>query len=250
MRVALEVRGPLGLMLAQSYVIEPLMSLAVARAGAVLLPSAGVALKENALLLIGRSRSGKSSLAARALAAGRQILGDDQVVVNASRDCLPFPRRLRVYPDLARTAPAAFAALGPSARGALTCLGRVNAITRGVVAPPLKVSVSTLAPDLAPARLPIGEVVVIRRSTVDRLSTEPLDQDELTTEAEDCLQGQRSAIFTVARLQAAFATLLGHERATLRSAFAAVPARRISVPVSWTAEEAVGRLAHELGLEQ
>jgi hypothetical protein len=250
MRVAVEVRGPLGLTLVQSYVLEPLVSLAAVRAGSVLLPSAAIALKGKALLLIGRSRSGKSSLAARALAAGLRILGDDQVLINASQDCLPFPRRLRLYPDLARTAPAAFAALRPSARSALAFLGRVNGITRGFVAPPLRVSASTLAAGSTPIRLPIGEIVVIRRAPVDALTTEYLDQGELGAEAEDSLHGQRSRLFSVTGLQAAFATLLAQERAIIGSALAAAPARRLLVPASWTAEQAVGRVAHELRLEQ
>ena len=43
MRVAVAVRGPLGLALVQSRVIEPLVSLAAVRAGSVLLPGAAVA---------------------------------------------------------------------------------------------------------------------------------------------------------------------------------------------------------------
>lgn len=250
MRVAVEVRGPLGFTLVQSYILEPLVSLAAIRAGSVLLPSAAISRNGKALLLIGRSRSGKSSLAARALASGLEVLGDDQILITAGNDCLPFPRRLRVYPDLARTAPAAFAALKPGARSALAVLGRVNALTRGFVAPPVKVSASTLSGGSAPSRLPIGEVVVIRRAPVTVLTSQELDQRELAAEAEDALQGQRSEIFSLASLEAASGRLLEEERAIAASALGAAPARRISVPASWTAEEAVGALARELGLER
>jgi hypothetical protein len=122
MRIAVAVRGPLGLALVQSQVIEPLVSLAAVRAGSVLLPGAAIAYGDRTLLLLGRSRSGKTSLAARALAAGLRVLGDDQVIINADRECLPFPRRLRLYPDLSLTAPAAFAALRPSVRTRLAAL--------------------------------------------------------------------------------------------------------------------------------
>ncbi len=250
LRVAVDVRGPLGLTLVQSYIVEPLLSLAAVRAGLALLPSAAIALNGKALLLIGRSRSGKSSLAARALAAGLRILGDDQVLINASHDCLPFPRRLRVYPDLMRTAPTAFAALRPSARGALAALGRVNALTRGFVAPPLRVKASTLGAGAAPTPLPIGEIVVIRRAPVDELRIEHLDHRELAAETEDALCGQRSEIFSLPGLQAATANLLAQERSIIASALAAAPARRVLVPASWQAEQAVGRLAQELGLER
>lgn len=250
MRVTVDVRGPLGLTLVQSYIVEPLLSLAAVRAGSVLLPSAAIALNGKALLLIGRSRSGKSSLAARALAAGFRILGDDQVLINSSQGCLPFPRRLRLYPDLTRTAPAAFAALQPSARGALAVLGRLNALTRGFVAPPLRVSASTVGAGTAPLPLPIGEVVVIRRAAVDELTTERLDHGGLIAESEDALLGQRSEIFSLTGLQTASATLLAQERAMIASALAPAPARRVLIPASWPAERAVGRLAHELGLER
>jgi hypothetical protein len=250
MRVAVEVRGPLGLALVQSYVIEPLVSLAAIRAGSVLLPGAAFARGRGALVLIGRSRSGKSSLAARALAAGLRVLGDDQVVINARQECLPFPRRLRLYPDLARTAPAAYAALRPSVRRKLAVLSHVNALTRGFVAPPLSVSASSLtAGATAAAPLAIGEVVVIRRAPVDTLTVEHLDQDELEAAAEDVLLGQRSQIFSVTGMQAAYGPLLSQERAIVSRALAAAPARLVVVPASWPAERAVGELAHELELQ-
>ncbi len=249
MRIAVAVRGPLGLALVQSRVIEPLVSLAAVRAGSVLLPGAAIAHGDRTLLLLGRSRSGKTSLAARALAAGLRVLGDDQVLVNADRECLPFPRRLRLYPDLARTAPAAFAALPPSVRGRLAALGRVSALTRGFVAPPVSVSASAFgaaAPD--PIRLLVGDVVVVRRAQGDTLTSERLDPQELEAETDDVLMGQRSEIFGVPGVRAAYETVLAEERAIISSALAAAPARRVLVPDSWTAEQAVEALARELEL--
>ena len=249
MRVVVAVRGPLGLALVQSQVIEPLVSLAAVRAGSVLLPGAAIAQGDRTLLLLGRSRSGKTSLAARALAAGLRVLGDDQVIINADRECLPFPRRLRLYPDLSRTAPAAFAALPPSVRSRLTALGRVNALTHGFVAPPVSVSPSAIAATAnGPVRLLIGEVVVVRRARVGALTLQPLDAGELAAETDDVLMGQRSEIFRVPGVRAAYETLLAHERAIISCALADAPARRVLVPDSWTSEQAVGALARELEL--
>ena len=249
MRVAVAVRGPLGLALVQSQVIEPLVSLAAVRAGSVLLPGAAIAQGDRTLLLLGRSRSGKTSLAARALAAGLRVLGDDQVIINADRECLPFPRRLRLYPDLSLTAPAAFAALRPSVRTRLAALGRVNALTRGFVAPPVSVSPSAIATDTTgPVRLLIGEVVVVQRARVGALTLEQLNAVELAAEADDVLMGQRSEIFRVPGVRAAYESLLAHERAIISCALAAAPARRVLVPDSWTSEQAVGALARELEL--
>lgn len=248
MRVAIDVRGPLGLALVQSYILEPLVSLAAVRAGYVLLPSAAIARDGKALVLIGRSRSGKSSLAALALAAGRRVLGDDQVLIAPGQDCRPFPRRLRLYPDLARTAPAAFAGLRPSARRALGGLARVKSLTRGFVAPPLRISASSLGATIGPRSLPIGEVVVIHRAAVDRLRSAPLGQRELAAEAGDVLLSQRSAIFSLARVEAAFAPVVAEEGELIARAFGSASARRVLVPDSWPAERAVGTLAHEFGL--
>jgi hypothetical protein len=249
MRVVVVVRGPLGLALVQSQVIEPLVSLAAVRAGSVLLPGAAIAQGDRTLLLLGRSRSGKTSLAARALAAGRRVLGDDQVIINADQECLPFPRRLRLYPDLSRTAPAAFAALPRSVRTRLAALGRVNALTRGFVAPPVSVSPAALGADATgPVRLLIGEVVVVRRARVSALTRQRLDAGELAAETDDVLMGQRSEIFRVPGVRAAYETLLADERAIISCALAAAPARRVLVPDSWTSEQAVGALARELEL--
>jgi hypothetical protein len=249
--VAVDVRGPLGLALVQSYVIEPLMSLAAIRAGSVLLPGAAIARGGDALLLIGRSRSGKSSLAARALAAGLHVLGDDQVVIDVRGECRPFPRRLRLYPDVALTAPAAFAALPPSVRRRLTALRRVNALTRGYVAPPVSVSPSSLAADAnGGAPIGLGEVVVIHRAPVDDLTFECLDRGEVEAEAEDVLRAQRSKIFSVAGVPAAYESLLAQERAIVSRALSAAPARRVLVPTAWPAERAVGALARELELQR
>jgi hypothetical protein len=249
MRVAVDVRGPLGLALVQSYVIEPLVSLAAIRCGSVLLPGAAIVREGETVLLIGRSRSGKSSLAARALAAGLRVLGDDQVLINARRECLPFPRRLRLYPDLIRTAPAAFARLRPSVQRRLAALSHVNALTRGYVAPPLSVSPASLSPG-APAKVApaVGEVVVIRRAPVEALSSERLDPGELRTEVEDVLRAQRAEIFGVPGMQASYQAWLDRERAIVAGALDAAPARRVSVPACWSSERAVGALAHELQL--
>jgi hypothetical protein len=249
MRLAVAVRGPLGLALVQSSVIEPLVSLAAVRAESVLLPGAAIAHGDRTVLLIGRSRTGKTSLAARALASGLRVLGDDQIIINADRECHPFPRRLRLYPDLSRTAPAAFATLQPSVRTKLAALGRVKALTRGLVAPPVSVSPSTLGGNgNAPVRVLIGEVVVVRRAQVDALTLEDLDSGELAAEADDVLMGQRAELFRVPGVRDAYEVLLGHERAIIACALGGSHARRILVPDSWSSERAVGALASELEL--
>ncbi|HVF79946.1 MAG TPA: hypothetical protein VNA28_16760, partial [Solirubrobacteraceae bacterium] len=119
LRAGIELRGRprfFGLSLVQGYFVEPLLSVAVARAGHVLLPSAAIGEEGGVLVIMGSSGTGKSSLSARALAAGRPVLGDDQILLDGAGDCRRFPRRMRFYSDLPQTAPAAFARLPIDAR--------------------------------------------------------------------------------------------------------------------------------------
>ena len=108
--------------------IEPLLGLFAHAAGHVLLPAAAFGSTSGAILLIGRSRSGKSSLAARAAADGVGVLGDDHVLVAGSGECRAFPRRIRVYSDLAETAPRAYKLLPRSKRAELRALGALRSI--------------------------------------------------------------------------------------------------------------------------
>jgi hypothetical protein len=134
-------------------------------------------------------------------------------------------------------------------RTKLAALGRVNALTRGFVAPPVSVSPSAFgANGNASVRVLIGEVVVVRRARVDALTLEDLDPGELAAEADDVLTGQRSELFKVPGVRDAYEALLDHERAIIACALAASPARRILVPDSWSSERAVGALAGELEL--
>ena len=80
-----------GLSLVQGYFVEPLLSLVAPAAGYVLLPAAGFSIRGRTFVLMGRSRVGKSSVAARVLAAGHVFLGDDQVLLDASRAGVPLP---------------------------------------------------------------------------------------------------------------------------------------------------------------
>ena len=77
-----------------------------------------------ALILFGAAGAGKTTLSARAAAGGIRSLGDDQVIVDASPVCWPFPRRMRLYPDLKVTAPEAHALLPARDRAAAHQTGR------------------------------------------------------------------------------------------------------------------------------
>ena len=239
------------LSLVQGYFVEPLISIAAVRRGLVLLPSVAIVADEGLLLIMGRSRAGKSTLAARAMAAGRSVPGDDQAFVDPAGRCWPFPRRLRFYPYIAETAPAAHARLGRATRRELAVRRSVATLTRGYVRPSLAVDGTELGGTWHPEPLPIRRIVLVERSSEsDVLLVEPADREAAVAWAAELLGEQR------ARLGRAggdwFAALdgtWGLERAVLNEGFATSPVERISVPRRWDASTAVDAIARYLRLE-
>jgi len=238
-----------GLSLLQGYVVEPLLGLLAPAAEHVLLPSAAVTSEGGALLLLGRSRSGKSSLVARTAAAGTGVLGDDHVLVGAA-GCRAFPRRLRLYPDVAETAPAARAVLPARPRALLRGLGFVRTATGGAVAPPVRVPVETLGTVIRDP-LPLVRVVVLERSAVPRLVVEELSLDKLVAAASGILREQRRALEHVEdpRWREHLNHVLAEEARLLREAFAqAMAVARLIVPTHLPAGQSVAAIAAELAV--
>jgi hypothetical protein len=252
LRATIDLRGAprsFGLSLLQGYVVEPLLGLLAPAAGHVLLPGAAVASEGGALLLLGRSRSGKSSLVARTAAAGTGVLGDDHVLVGPD-GCRAFPRRLRLYPDVAETAPAARASLPARTRALLRALGFVRTATGGLVAPPVRVPVETLGAVVRDP-LPLARVVVLERREVPRLIAEELSRDELVAAAGVVLREQRRALEQVEdmRWREHLDRVLAEEESLLRKAFArAVAVGRLVVPTRLPAGQSVAAIAAELAV--
>ena len=251
---AIRLRGrprSFGFSLVQGYLVEPLLAVAAARAGRVLVPSAAIADDDGgALLLLGRSRSGKSTVSARAVANGRPLLGDDQVLVDATGACSPFPRRLRFYTDLADTAPAAYARLPPRVRRGLRLRKLLRVATRGYAAPPVRVRAAELGPSRA-ASLPLARIVLIERGgTADRLEASDVATDALVGAATDILTEQRGRLVRAGRAwEEAHEETLAREAEILDRAFAARRAERLLVPAAWSAPRAIAALADYLQLE-
>lgn len=232
--------------LVQGYFVEPLLSLAAARRGMVLLPAAALELDGEALVVMGRSRSGKSTLVARAAARGTATLGDDQVIVGPGARCSSFPRRTRLYPDLRRTAPGAYRGLPRGSRAALLARAVVRRLSGGYVAPSLAVQLRMRAA----ATLPIGRAVLIEREgTADAVESAPLARDDAVEAALAILAEQRGRLARAPGWEEAAAAAADKERGLLRDALAEVPVERIRIPDRWPAEDAVPALARALGVE-
>lgn len=240
---------PFGLSLVQGYFVEPLVSLVAAERGSVLLPSSGIVLEDGATILLGRSGSGKSTLSARALAAGRAILGDDQVIIDPSGAAWAFPRRMRFYADLPRTSPEAYAALSPRDRAGLVLRRLGVAASRGFVAPPIRVPVSALGPPLPRGPHAVARVVLLDRSgDGDELDVSRPSSAAMVELALGILDEQRAKLSVRApatwlhRVDVARAA----EGETLARAFEAPSVERYRIPRAWDARRAAGELARRL----
>lgn len=240
--------------LVQGFFVEPLLSLAAARDGHVLLPSAAIREDDGALLLIGASRSGKSSLAARAIAVERPVLGDDQVFLDEHGICRAFPRRMRFYSDLPLVAPGAYARLPGRGRFELKWRQAMRRATRGYVSPSLAVSPEDLGTRRPAQALPLRRLVVMERSDLtEKLEFRSIDRDSVVERARLLLTSQRERLSAIARTDAEWrgrlAAVSRAEVDLIRRGIADVPGERLVIPGHWDASHAVAQVARALGIE-
>jgi hypothetical protein len=234
--------------LVQGYFLEPLLAVAAAREGCVVLPAAAFAENGAALLVLGRSGVGKSTLTARAAAAGRRVLGDDQVVVDESGGCWPFPRRMRFYSDLQATAPLAYGRLSASQRASLRLRRIVERATRGYVAPSLPVPRCQLGAVQQNVPFPVGRLLVIER---DRGSPEfesgRLEGSSAVRAAEAVILEQRLRLAAAGgKWIAELEQTRRRELAILERALSGTEAKRLAVPEGWEPARAVEALWQRL----
>jgi hypothetical protein len=239
-----------GLSLLQGWFVEPLLSLAAARAGQVLLPAAAIEEGAGAVALMGGSGSGKTSVALRALAAGRGIVGDDQFLLDADGRCRRLPRRLRLYSDVPLTAPDTFARLPARARAAVRGREALRRMSRGSARPSLPVDAALLGRPLA-GPLELGRLVLIERRTglVD-VKTTGVDTQTGVGQALELLDAQRARLPRASNWNEALAAIRDAERRTLTAVLAGVPVEQLTVPAAWPAPKAVSRIADVLGVDQ
>ena len=248
MRLRIEIGGgppSFALSLVQGYYVEPVVSVALARAGFVALPSAAVVGREGALVIMGRSRSGKSSVSVRQLAAGRALLGEDQVVIGEDGGCWAYPRRLRVYPDIRETAPEAWPRLRAQTRRTLLARAALRRLTQGYVAPSLAVAASELGPEPPRGRVPATGLLVVERSDTVAPAESARDAAWAAAQASALLAEQRARLAALAspHWRAALQDAAERERATLEPWLERIPVMHLTIPRSLDAPAAVRVLA-------
>ncbi len=219
--------------LVQGYFVEPLLSVAAARGDSVLLPAAAFCVEDAAVVVLGRSGSGKTSLSAYALALGVPTFGDDQILVDPDGACRPFPRRLRVYSDLGDRVPLALERLPSRVRAQLRARRLVRMLSRGAVAPALPLPLSTLGQARPIAPLPIRRVIMLERpASPGALRIEPATAVEAVDLAVRLLREQRRHLSGCGgeSWREALTLVEGRESRLLAAAFAAASVERVTAP--------------------
>ena len=244
--------GPLSFTssLVQGYVIEALVAGALAGRGRVALPGAAFGAGEGAVVLVGRSGAGKTTLTARALASGRPVLSDDQVVLDAEGGVRRFPRRLRLYPDIRRTAPAAWSRLPVRTRTALTLRRVARDLSRGHVAPSLAVPVHEVGPTVVHGPLPVRRLVVVGRTDGEEVAVTPRAAEWAVRQAAHVMAEQWARLTDAVdgRWATALAGVRAAELEALERAVQGIPVTEVVIPRSWGAARSVGALERILDL--
>ena len=238
--------------LVQGYVVEPLLSVVASEHDRVLVPGAGVIGPGGLILILGRSRAGKSTLMARLAATGHPILGDDQILVERSGVGIAFPRRLRFYPDIERTAPEAFARMAGPTRLRLRLHGLMASASGGFVRPSLAVDRGAIGAAWVPGPVTIQRIVLLERDPQARdLRLDRATEQDALVWAARLLGEQRSRLELAhdAGWRSRSALVDASERAVLADAFAGRPVERVGVPIDRPPREAVQAVARHLGFE-
>jgi hypothetical protein len=254
LQAAILLRGwprSFGLSLVQGYFVEALISLAAPASGHILLPAAAVDSDAGMVLILGPSGAGKRSLRARALARGRLVIGDDQVLLDAKGRCTAFPRRMRFYPDLRTTAPEAYRALSDPTRGMLRTLGIVDRLTGGYVRPSLVVDPVDMGGRREMGSAKIRRVLLLEpRAPVQDVEVSSVDKATVLSGARQLFESQRARLWSVAPegWRRSLTHVDAQEREILFSALDGLPSERVRIPAGWPAERSIEMLARLIGL--
>jgi ABC-type uncharacterized transport system YnjBCD ATPase subunit len=253
-QAAIALRGrprSFGLSLVQGYFVESLLSLAAPTAGHVLLPAAAINTDGGPVLILGPSGAGKSSVSAMAIARGHDVIGDDQVFMDAEGRCIAFPRRMRFYPDLKVTAPEAFRALPRRTQGLLRGRAIVDRLTAGYVRPSLAVDPVEMGRSRELSSGVIRRVLLIEpRAPVMDLTVTSGDMVALLADARGLFESQRARLWNVAPAgwREATAHVAIEEERIIRSALDGLPFERVQMPTGWPPVRSVEALSGLLGI--
>ena len=169
-RVLFEGRGQLVVSFLQTFYIEPLLRLKFLKRGHALVHAACLANGDSSILFPAGSGVGKSTLMLRHAASGKRVQGDNYVILSGEGHTIAFPRRLRIYSDLAAVSPDIFGRLPPAERWRLRVAGLIRKFSLGYANLPRRLTIEEI---LGPGRLcpeaTLDSVYFLKRHGADRL---------------------------------------------------------------------------------
>jgi hypothetical protein len=173
-------------------------------------------------------------------------------VLGADGGCWPYPRRLRLYPDVQDTAPEGWRRLRRSTQRILRLRGVLRRASHGFVAPSLPVPVTELRAAVPNERVRAARLVIVERSPDVRVLTEQeRDAAWAARAAAGVLADQRTRFSEVAdaRWAAALQDAAEREAEVLRTWLQSLPIAQLQIPRAWDAPRAVAALADRLGVD-
>jgi hypothetical protein len=139
--VTFEGRGQLVVSFLQTFYVEPLLRLKFLERDHALVHAASLTRDTGSVLFAAGSGVGKSTLMLRHAASGKGVQGDNYVILSAQGKTLAFPRRLRIYSDLARVSPDIFGRLPADERWRLKAAGLIRRLSLGYANMPRRLTI-------------------------------------------------------------------------------------------------------------
>ena len=255
-RVLFDGRGQLVISFLQTFYIEPLLRLKFLKHGHALLHAACLANGDSSILFPAGSGVGKSTLMLRHAASGKRVQGDNYVILTSDGRTLAFPRRLRVYADLAAVNPDIFGRLPSAERWRLRIAGLIRRLSLGYANLPRRLAIDEI---VGPGRLcpeaRLAAVYFLKRHTADALAGPTrVSLDEAVARIQAINRKEADRLREALSGHADTATVFNEadclERGILETVLANVPLFELLVPRVRNPSAVVSEISRVSGLER
>jgi len=252
--VRFEGRGQLVVSFLQTFYVEPLLRLKFLDRDHALVHAASLTKDTGSVLFAAGSGVGKSTLMLRHAASGKRVQGDNYVILSAQGQTLAFPRRLRVYSDLAKVSPDIFGGLTVQEQRRLKVAGFIRRFSLGYANMPRRLAIEQV---VGAGRLcreaQLEAVYFLRRHGSEGLAgpfAVTLDEAVARIQAINKEEGKRlEEALGNRRGQAAFDKADRLEREILGRALSGVPALELLVPRVRNPSAIVSEISRVCGLD-
>jgi hypothetical protein len=190
----------------------------------------------------------------RHAASGRRVQGDNYVILNGEGHTFSFPRRMRVYSDLATVSPDIFGRLPAAERWRLRTAGLIRKLSLGYANLPRRLSIDEIVgPGRVCPEATLTSVYFLQRYGGESLAGPrqvPLDEAVARIQAinQDEATRLKEALAGHAEAQAAFGAAERLERGILERVLATVPISELLVPRVRDPSAVVSQISRVSGL--